>query len=448
MNLGAIQTGVPELTTEGIATLQKAIPILVEVDNKRKLCEAYGYLASAYWQNGERTLAMEYLKKLDEQASALKTDVERYYYYQVKALLLQENKQYAEAVTYYHQMTDMLEKGYKDARDYEYYKKLAECYYALKDDMKAYANLRKAYVLRDSTFHLHYQETMSDYSVKYNTKEKELEIVRLQQNELERERELMFRRVIFASIFVVLVLVLLVLLYARQRQKMRLTKLAQAAGEKERQFLTLQKETEGRLTRKYIDGLESERERMATELHDDVCNDLLAFEINISALAEEDGRDLKEQLKFLKAIRERLRSISHELMPPTFQYATLDEMLADYILHLPLSQRTQAEYHSTEGVDWKQVPQEIGFELYRIVQEALCNAIKYAEATHIRVELLLEGKYLSILVADDGKGFDPGRKTKGIGLRTIWQRTKIIGGEMKLDTAPGGGVRIKVSVWI
>ena len=75
-----------------------------------------------------------------------------------------------------------------------------------------------------------------------------------------------------------------------------------------------------------------------------------------------------------------------------------------------------AEYHSTENVDWNIIPKAVGFECYRIVQEAVSNAVKYASSARIQVKLALENKNLSILVTDDGKGFDMSKKTKGIGL--------------------------------
>lgn len=245
-----------------------------------------------------------------------------------------------------------------------------------------------------------------------------------------------------------LVILLLGLLYARQRQRARIVLLASAASEKEHQFVELQKETELRLTRKYIDGLESERGRMATELHDDVCNSLLALEMNIRTISAEESPELGEQLDLLSNTRERVRTLSHELMPPAFQYATLDEMLADYVLHLSLPENMHAEYHSTEGVDWNCVPKLIGFECYRIVQEAVSNAVKYAGSACVRVNLALENNNLSILVTDDGKGFDMSKKTKGIGLRTIWQRAETIGAKVELTSAPGEGTRLKVNVLI
>ena len=199
----------------------------------------------------------------------------------------------------------MLRSGYKDARDYEHYKRLAECYLAVNNSSQAYEYLTQAYALRDSAFHTEQTEQLSEYSVKYQTKEKELEIVTLRQEQLEQETYMLRHRIIVGSVISLLGILLLGSLYARQRQRARIAVLANAANEKEREFLELQKETEQRLTRKYIDGLESERERMATELHDDVCNSLLALEMNIRTISGEESSDLSEQLGLLSNTRER-----------------------------------------------------------------------------------------------------------------------------------------------
>lgn len=446
INLGAIMCNISGRREEGITVLQKAIPILEEVNNRRRLCEAYSYLINAYRQNGQQKTAMDYLGKLDKLAHELKTDVEHYRYYKSKAPLLQMSGRYAEATDYYLRMINMLENGYRDPMDYEHYMRLAECYRALRKDAVAYDYLYKAYALRDSSFHVEYTEQLSDYSVKYHTKEKELEIIRLRKNELEREAELLKRRIIFGSVFALLVIVMLFMLYIRLRQQVRIARLAKIASEKEQQFLVLQKDTEQRLTRKYIDGLESERQRMATELHDDVCNNLLALEMDVRALPEVEKGAMNDQLKQLGNIRQRLRNMSHELMPPAFQYATIDEMLSDYVLHLTLPVEMKAEYSSTEGVDWRIVPQEVGFEFYRIVQEAVSNAVKYSGDSCLKVDLELEEKRLTVQVVDDGRGFDVNKKHNGVGLRTILKRAETIGADVELNSGTGEGVRIKVTV--
>lgn len=448
-NLGAVLCNVEGKEAEAIQNLQKAVEVSIEVGNNRRLCEAYSYLVGAFSKIGQMDAAETYVSRLDSLTNVLQTDAEFFRYYQAKASLLQANGRYGEAAGYYRRIVEMMQHGFRNSKDYETYLHFAECLHVLQDNAAAYRNLHEAYALRDSSFRAEYNERLSDFSVRYKTQEKELEIARLQQKELERKGELLHNRIVLGASSAVFLIVLLLFLYARQRQKVRIARLAQAAGEKERQFLALQKDTEQRLTRKYIEGLESERERMATELHDDVCNSLLALAMNVRSSLEsgtphEKGMD--EQLARLDEIRERLRNISHELMPPVFQYATIDEMLADYVAHLPLPEGLRAEYRSTEGGDWKLIPQQIGFEFYRIVQEVVSNTLKYASASLLQVELTWKDAVLSVSVCDNGKGFDPHKKRKGIGLETVRQRVQTIGAVMSLDAAPGKGMCLKVMV--
>ena len=215
-------------------------------------------------------------------------------------------------------------------------------------------------------------------------------------------------------------------------------------SEKERQFLELQRETGRRLTRKYIDGLESERQRFATELHDDVCNNLLALEMSIRLRPDADAEHIKAPLNQLEQIRQRLRTMSHELMPPVFQYANIDEMLSDYVTHLALPDGMKADYASTEKADWNRVPQEVAFEFYRIVQEAVGNALKYSAASLVRICLTLSDSELSLQVADNGKGFEVNKRTLGAGLRTIRQRAGAIKAQVDITSSPGKGTVIAV----
>ena len=83
INLGAILCNIESLREEGIVMVKKAIPLLIEVNNKRRLCEAYVYLTDAYRRGGNLNAAVEYLNLLEKLSSELKTDVERYRYYRV-----------------------------------------------------------------------------------------------------------------------------------------------------------------------------------------------------------------------------------------------------------------------------------------------------------------------------------------------------------------------------
>lgn len=130
----------------------------------------------------------------------MQTDIERFKYYQAKAALLQESKNYADAIVYYRKIVDMLRSGYKDARDYEHYRKLSECYLAVNNLPLAYNYMTQAYALRDSVFQTEETDQLSEYSVKYRTKEKELEIVSLRREQLEQETYMLRHRIIVGSV--------------------------------------------------------------------------------------------------------------------------------------------------------------------------------------------------------------------------------------------------------
>ena len=194
-------------------------------------------MVNAHRLDGNLGMAMQYLQKLDKLAHEMQTDIERFKYYRAKAALLQESKNYADAIVYYRKIVDMLRSGYKDTRDYEHYKKLSECYLAVNNLSLAYNYMTQAYVLRDSVFQTEETDQLSEYSVKYRTKEKELELVSLRREQLEQETYMLRHRIIVGSVISLLGILLLGSLYARQRQRARIALLANAACEKEREFL-------------------------------------------------------------------------------------------------------------------------------------------------------------------------------------------------------------------
>jgi signal transduction histidine kinase len=90
--------------------------------------------------------------------------------------------------------------------------------------------------------------------------------------------------------------------------------------------------------------------------------------------------------------------------------------------------------------------EKAGQEITRLVQEALTNVRRHAEASHVRVELGTGGGLAHVEVADDGRGFDPKRARTGIGRQSMGQRALELGGELNVQSAPGEGTRVRFSV--
>ena len=194
------------------------------------------------------------------------------------------------------------------------------------------------------------------------------------------------------------------------------------------------------LSRKYIDGMESERARLARELHDGVCNELLGLEMELKSgfNREEDKCELLDKLGRSRA---NIRSISHELMPPVFSDATIDEIITDYIDHLNVPSSMHLSFDASTS-DWSLVSYNVAYELYRIVQESMNNILKYSSGTQISISLLMDGAHVRLEIFSNG--VMKRSSSKGIGMRTMEDRVRCMNGTLHV-AADEAGVCVTVT---
>lgn len=242
---------------------------------------------------------------------------------------------------------------------------------------------------------------LSDFSVRYKTLEKEFKI-----EQMAHKEEAMKRRELTLWFVVGLLLLSLFYFFRERRTRAKLAKL---------------KESEN-----YLRGMERERERLAAELHDGVCNDILAL-----TLTEDiPNGNLSNRLHNLWR---DVRQLSHALMPPQLNNASLPEIVEAYISALSKDENVRYTLHAAEGYAWKHVPQQAAYELYRIVQEATANALKHGNDSPVQVSLCAEGSDIGIRVCNESETPSPQAprtESRGIGLDTIGQRAKSIGAEV------------------
>lgn len=276
----------------------------------------------------------------------------------------------------------------------------------------------RAYEASDSLHAAAVEAQLSELTVKYKTQEKELEIARLSEQHLKQRAQLMQWIAVASGLF--FLLLALTLWYVFHWRRVR-------------------REEELKLARSYIDGMENERARLAKDLHDGVCNDLLGIgmQIQCSSATEVSAQvvDLLEQ------VRLEVRNISHELMPPRFKCTTLDEMLEEYVERFPSSDKVSICFSKqNEGGDWAGIPEQVAYEIYRVVQELLSNIVRHADASSIRISLCVSPSLLTLCVADDGQALSVPIATegKGIGLDSIRERTKTLGGTLSVNTGESG----------
>lgn len=289
----------------------------------------------------------------------------------------------------------------------------ARCYAGLGNYQQAYRLEREANVLSDSISGANVKKQLSEYTIRFRTQEKELEISRLQE-EKANDRALMLLVVLVLTLVIAVLVV--VIIWINHRRKIR------------------RQQTEIELARKYIDGMESERARFARDLHDGACNDLLALGMALRT----DGADIDDAVCRVQELRASLRRISHEMMPPSFSYADLNEILNDYLQHIVKPDTLKVDY-CPEGNGWEDIPHNVAYQLYRIVQEAMANIIRHSRAQNAVIRLVRNDGKIKLTVSDDGCGMpDDGVRGIGVGIQSMLERADSIGARLEHHSGPEG----------
>ncbi len=194
-----------------------------------------------------------------------------------------------------------------------------------------------------------------------------------------------------------------------------------------------------------------ERQRIARELHDAVNQTLFSLSIAAETTLLQHRKDPTRTEDGLVEIRQRakeaiaeMRVLMYALRPASLSDSNFGELV--HTLARTLAGRTGAEVGVRCAVQTI-LPPDVQITLYRIVQEALSNVIKHAEATHIIVEVVERDRYLTVRIADDGRGFDPERTPSGrFGLANMKARALEIDARWSLRTHPDEGTEIILEV--
>jgi signal transduction histidine kinase len=200
------------------------------------------------------------------------------------------------------------------------------------------------------------------------------------------------------------------------------------------------------------EALEAQVKRIASALHDEAGQLLAVVHLKLEDVGRTLPAEVREQLQgvrqVLDQIESQLRGLAHELRPPVLDDRGLLPALED--LASAVFRRTGLRV-TVESSEYKTCPKKIEAALYRIIQEAVTNASRHAQARTARVRLAREGQNVCCSVADDGIGFNhedvcAGRVRRGLGLIGIRERLQILGGVCEIQSTPGQGTTINVTL--
>ncbi|TKC17017.1 sensor histidine kinase [Robertmurraya kyonggiensis] len=205
---------------------------------------------------------------------------------------------------------------------------------------------------------------------------------------------------------------------------------------------------------KIIEAQEEERKRLSREIHDGpaqmMANVMMRSDLIEKVYNEYGAKDALSEVKNLKKmVRSALyevRRIIYDLRPMALDDLGLVPTLKKYL-------QTIEEYHSTTRITYKnmgeekRLPSKFEVALFRLVQESVQNALKHANASEIIVKLEIKPDKITILIKDDGQGFDPKeRKAESFGIIGMRERVELLSGEITIDSKIGKGTVVLIQV--
>jgi signal transduction histidine kinase len=203
------------------------------------------------------------------------------------------------------------------------------------------------------------------------------------------------------------------------------------------------------LLKAVIETQETERKRLAEDLHDSVGQVLSAIKLKLhrlDKLNEVEGVNtlLMDTRKLTDECIQEIRNIIHNVLPPVLtDFGLIDALKA---LCSKMDENTPILVTFSKKLDDQRIPSEIELTLYRIAQELFGNAVKHSEATSIHVELSKQANTLVMSFRDNGKGFDIDNVKHGFGLKNLRSRASLINGKIDIYSKQSSGTVTTINV--
>ncbi|HEX8814772.1 MAG TPA: PAS domain S-box protein [Terriglobales bacterium] len=205
------------------------------------------------------------------------------------------------------------------------------------------------------------------------------------------------------------------------------------------------------LTPRLLSAQEQERQRIARELHDDIGQRLALLTMRLDVLGHnlpiertEEHVEIRNLLGDLDELTTDIHNLSHKLHSSKLEHLGLGQALNEVCRQLSSQYRIPIDLTTSDVPD--SLDGQISLTLYRVAQEALSNAVKHSGTARIEVSFSRDKQVLRMRIRDFGTGFDPTIQTNGIGLVTMQERLRMIGGTVGFNPVTGGGTDVEAEI--
>ncbi len=431
---------------EAILSYKKALALAKKLDNRIEYYKILDNLANAYHEKGDKDLALEtYLEALKKKENYKGDERGMLSTYNNVATLYNEKNLPKVAKHYINEGFDLVKK-YPEIElvSADLYLTMAESNYMLGNHEQARKQKQTYIKLKDSIFSEKNAQKIADLEVKYETEKKEKEIL-IQRAEIAEQDLIIQKRnyQLYGLAILTLILGLIGFLFYNQQK----LKNDQLQKENELKDALIKIETQSKL--------QEQRLRISRDLHDNIGAQLTFIISSIDNLKY--GFDIKDKKlthkletisDFTSGTIYELRDTIWAMNKSEITFEDLQTRISNYIdkAHL-YDANIQFSFRVDSSVDTSKTFTSVeGMNIHRVIQEAIHNSLKYADASQIMVEVSKEVSNLVFKISDNGKGFDLDSVKRGNGLTNMEKRIANIGGEIQINTQLETGTEIKIIV--
>lgn len=418
----------------------KGLEIKIKINDTIGIPYSWSNMAGVYGLQENFSKSREYFNKSLQQRLVWADSLGIAENYTQLGEVFMAEKKWNDAIPFMHKSLPIsLKKQYRNLTQYNY-KMLSDIFKKLNNTDSALYYFEQYSAIKDSVHSIKVQESIAALNIEFETEKKQNEI--LEQRAQLAEKDLEVRRkntFIFGSLGLALILGLLgYLLYNQQKMKNR-----QLQKEAELTSALAKIETQNKL--------QEQRLRISRDLHDNIGAQLTFIissidnlKFGFSDIGEKLGNKLNSISSFTQQTIYELRDTIWAMNKENITFEDLQTRIANFIEHAKnASGRTDFSFNIDENVDETHIFSSVeGMNIYRIIQEAVNNALKYASADEIEVNISEKENKYTVEITDTGIGFNPDTTELGNGLNNMKKRAREIGGNIKFVSKINKGTKV------
>ena len=418
----------------------RGLEIKIKINDTIGIPYSWSNMAGAYGLQENFSKSREYFNKSLQQRLVWADSLGIAENYTQLGEVFMAEKKWSDAIPFMHKSLPIsIKKQYRNLTQYNY-KMLSDIFKKLNNTDSALYYFEQYSAIKDSVHSIKVQESIAALNIEFETEKKQNEI--LEQRAQLAEKDLEVRRkntLIFGSLGLALILGLLgYLLYNQQKMKNR-----QLQKEAELTSALAKIETQNKL--------QEQRLRISRDLHDNIGAQLTFIissidnlKFGFSDISEKLGNKLNSISSFTQQTIYELRDTIWAMNKENITFEDLQTRIANFIEHAKnASGRTDFSFNIDENVDETHIFSSVeGMNIYRIIQEAVNNALKYASADEIEVNIFEKENKYTVEITDTGIGFNTDTTELGNGLNNMKKRAREIGGNIKFVSKMGKGTKV------